>query len=115
MQDAIIGNQTPSAFREVLAGKSSGILRIMIATLRLPLVRNFLFSSVSSVVAPAGQPNYAAANAVLNAAANLQDSQVCFSAISSRVPFSSQQLFQALDMQTLMEMLEEGQCASNSA
>lgn len=81
MQDALIGNQTPSAFREVMAGKSSGVLRIMSATLTLPLVRRFVFSSVSSIVAPAGQPNYAAANAVLNAAANLQDSQVCLAAL----------------------------------
>lgn len=35
-----------------------------------------LFSSVSSIVAPLGQPNYAAANAILNAHANKRSQQV---------------------------------------
>ena len=41
-----------------------------------PTAAQLLFSSVSSFVAPLGQPNYAAANAILNAHANSQTSQV---------------------------------------
>lgn len=41
-----------------------------------PTAAQFLFSSVSSIVAPAGQPNYAAANAALNERANSLAAQV---------------------------------------
>ena len=41
-----------------------------------PARSQLLFSSVSSIVAPTGQPNYAAANAILNAHANAKAQQV---------------------------------------
>ena len=45
-----------------------------------PTHSQLLFSSVSSIVAPTGQPNYAAANAILNAHANSKAQQVIFAA-----------------------------------
>ncbi len=69
-------NQKPSSFRAVMAGKSSGALSLQHATAHSAVSSTIFFSSVSSVVAPLGQPNYAAANAVLNAVANAQNIQV---------------------------------------
>ena len=43
-----------------------------------PVVSSILFSSVSSIVAPTGQPNYAAANAILNSHANSKAAMVSF-------------------------------------
>lgn len=76
VQDKLLLKQDPESFRSVLGAKVSGLLA-MGSTLGLaPLQSILLFSSVSSIVAPLGQPNYAAANAMLNAWANTQGTQV---------------------------------------
>jgi KR domain len=72
----LIGNQTAVTFKAVMAGKSAGVLHLIDKLSVLPLILTCMFSSISSVVAPKSQPNYAAANSVLNAASNLQNSQV---------------------------------------
>jgi len=66
LEDKSLLDQTPSSFRAVLAGKVSGLLRLGSTLAALPTRGLALFSSVSSIVAPVGQPNYAAANAMLN-------------------------------------------------
>ena len=66
LEDKSLLRQTPGSFRAVLAGKVSGLLRMGSALTALPTRGLALFSSVSSIVAPVGQPNYAAANAMLN-------------------------------------------------
>lgn len=84
LQDKLLPKQTPSSFRAVLGVKVSGLLAMDAAMVALPLSSIMLFSSVSSIVAPLGQPNYAAANAMLNAWANGRSSQA--SAGSSHDP-----------------------------
>ena len=66
LEDKSLLKQTPGSFRTVLAGKVSGLLRLGSALTAIPLRALALFSSVSSLVAPVGQPNYATANAMLN-------------------------------------------------
>ena len=75
-QDQLLLRQTPGSFRAVLGAKVSGLLRLGGPPLRLaPAASVLLFSSVSSIVAPLGQPNYAAANAMLNAWASARGAQ----------------------------------------
>ena len=54
----------------------SGLLAIEAQVTALPISCLLLFSSVSSIVAPVGQPNYAAANAILNSMANFNVQKV---------------------------------------
>lgn len=75
-QDQLLLKQTPEMFRGVLGAKVSGLLAMARHVGPTPLSAVLLFSSVSSIVAPLGQPNYAVANAMLNAWANAQSSQV---------------------------------------
>ena len=75
LEDKSLLKQTPSSFRAVLAGKVSGLLRLGSALAALPTRGLALFSSVSSIVAPIGQPNYAAANAMLDNWASSRSAQ----------------------------------------
>ena len=67
--------QTPGSFRAALGAKVGGLLRLQRPLSLAPAAATLLFSSVSSIVAPLGQPNYAAANAMLNAWANAHSEQ----------------------------------------
>ena len=69
LQDALLGNQTLSGIRTVLAAKASGAQTLMHALQRLPLGFTTLFSSVAGLLGSAGQGNYAAANAILDSMA----------------------------------------------
>ena len=70
LRDSLLQNQTPRNFREVFSGKVHGAKRALSSassSTRLP--PSVLFSSVSALVAPPGQSNYAAANGALNSLA----------------------------------------------
>ena len=69
-------NQTPNTLRTEIGPKVSGLLAIQAHVLALPLFALVLFSSVSSIVAPLGQSNYATANAMLNSIANFHSLKV---------------------------------------
>ena len=56
--------------------KISGLIAIENASVGMPLSSIILFSSISSIVAPLGQSNYAVANAMMNSWANGQNLQV---------------------------------------
>ena len=76
LRDATIANQTPASFRAVLGCKVSGLDMMQESLQGAPVASVVLFSSVSSIVAPLGQPNYAAANAMLNHWATAHSNQV---------------------------------------
>ncbi len=76
LRDATISNQTPASFRAVLGCKVVGLDAVHNAMQGTPLMSTVLFSSVSSIVAPLGQPNYADANAMLNNWASAHSNQV---------------------------------------
>jgi hypothetical protein len=76
-QDRLLLKQTPGSFRAALGAKVGGLLCLERPLSLAPAAATLLFSSVSSIVAPLGQPNYAAANAMLNAWANAQSEQAC--------------------------------------
>ena len=71
LQDALLGKQTAASLRSALAPKLSGCLNAAAALRHQPMQRQLLFSSVAALLGNAGQSNYAAANAALDAAARL--------------------------------------------
>ena len=76
LQDALLGNQTLSGIRAVLAAKMSGAETLMAALTCKPLGFTALFSSVAGLLGSAGQGNYAAANAMLDSMASEHTLQV---------------------------------------
>lgn len=76
VQDALLPKQSASGLRAVLAPKLAGTQNLAFACARSPVDGFALFSSIASLLGNAGQTNYAAANAVLDATAALQQSQV---------------------------------------
>ncbi len=69
LEDSLLLNLDRELMRRVLAPKVSGAWNLHSQTLRHPLDFFILFSSLSSVFGHAGQGNYAAANAFLDALA----------------------------------------------
>jgi len=78
LRDSLLPNQTPRNFREVLSGKVHGAKKALspssCSSLLTKTPTSVLFSSVSALVAPPGQSNYAAANGALNHLASLGSS-----------------------------------------
>ena len=73
LADALLLNQTAASLRAVAAPKVAGLQQLSAAAAGQPLVQMLLFSSIAGELGTAGQGNYAAANAALDAAAaNLQ-------------------------------------------
>ncbi|WP_169332695.1 type I polyketide synthase [Nocardia araoensis] len=75
LDDALLFEQTPAHIDRVFAGKVAGAWHLHELTADRPLDLFVLFSSVSAVVGTAGQGNYAAANAYLDALARLRSAQ----------------------------------------
>ncbi len=70
LDDATIGSLTPARLRGVLAAKTDGARNLDELTADLDLDAFVLFSSLAATVGSAGQANYAAANAFLDAFAH---------------------------------------------
>ncbi|MEV0135911.1 SDR family NAD(P)-dependent oxidoreductase [Dactylosporangium sp. NPDC050688] len=69
VDDALVADLTPQRIARVLRAKVDGAQHLHDLTRHLPLAAFTLFSSVSGVLGNAGQGNYAAANAYLDALA----------------------------------------------
>jgi hypothetical protein len=69
LADAALPSQTAASLRAVAAPKLSGLSNLSAAAAGQPLARTLLYSSISGELGTAGQANYAAANAALDAAA----------------------------------------------
>jgi acyl carrier protein len=81
VQDASLARQTAAGMRAVHAPKASGWERLASACSSHPLHQSVVFSSIAGTLGSAGQANYAAANAALDAraAAAQQAGQRCLS------------------------------------
>lgn len=75
LEDGRLAKQTAGSFRRVAAGKVAGLQALERNVAALPTPGVVAFSSVSSIVAPLGQPNYASANASLCAWASAKAAQ----------------------------------------
>lgn len=75
LEDGRLAKQTAGSFRRVAAGKVAGLQALERQLSNAPTSGVVAFSSVSSIVAPLGQPNYASANASLCAWASAKAAQ----------------------------------------
>ncbi|KAL4457258.1 hypothetical protein ABPG75_012123 [Micractinium tetrahymenae] len=75
LHDAMLAQQTASRLRAALAPKLSVLQLARAALAAQPMQRCLLFSSAAALLGNAGQANYAAANAALDAAAAWQQLQ----------------------------------------
>jgi KR domain len=80
VQDGAIASQSARSMRAVFAPKAAAAARLLEAAAASPLQGAALFSSVAGQLGSAGQANYGAANAALDAQAERLQMQVCCSA-----------------------------------
>jgi KR domain len=77
MQDGAIAGQSARSMRAAFAPKEAAAARLLEAAAASPLQGVALFSSVAGQLGSAGQANYGAANAALDAQAERLQAQVC--------------------------------------
>ena len=75
-QDSLLANQTARGMRAVFAPKTIAARQVLSAAALLPLQSTVLFSSVAGQLGSAGQANYGAANAALDAMSDALHTQV---------------------------------------
>jgi hypothetical protein len=77
LKDGVVGSQTAAGLREVYAPKATGLRNLAAAFSGIgPMV--VAYSSIAGVLGSAGQANYAAANAYMDAWADVATQQVPF-------------------------------------
>jgi acyl transferase domain-containing protein/NADPH:quinone reductase-like Zn-dependent oxidoreductase/thioesterase domain-containing protein/acyl carrier protein len=72
LDDGVLVQQSKERFAAVMASKVQGAWNLHILSRELPLDFFVMFSSMASVLGPAGQANYAAANAFMDALAHFR-------------------------------------------
>lgn len=75
LADATLAGQTAAGVRAVLAPKQQGSQLLLQLVAAAPVQQAALFSSTAALIGPAGQANYAAANAMLGALAAEQQAR----------------------------------------
>jgi phthiocerol/phenolphthiocerol synthesis type-I polyketide synthase C len=75
LADSLVENMDEAAIAKVFAAKVGGALNLHTLTLDAPLDFFIMISSAAGVLGPAGQANYAAANAALDAIGQLRRNQ----------------------------------------
>lgn len=75
LRDASLPNQTLSGIREVMAAKVHALQIAQRHPFATQIKNTFVFSSTASLLGPAGQANYAAANASLDAISSAKQSE----------------------------------------
>lgn len=71
LEDALIEKQTLASMRHVWGPKVSAAEGVKAQLWAAPVVKSVFFSSTAAIFGPPGQANYAAANAALNASAQI--------------------------------------------
>ena len=74
LDDGLVEQQSPERFRKVMAAKVEGAWNLHLHTEKLGLDFFVMYSSAASLLGSAGQSNYAAANAYLDALARCRQS-----------------------------------------
>ena len=99
LQDALLGNQTASGMRAILAPKLNGACGLAMAGRHMPLTASIAFSSIAGLTGSSGQANYAAATAALDASQRMMHITVSLMPAIYKLAPAHKRLFHGVAMQ----------------
>ncbi len=83
LHDQLLQRQSPSSLRTVAAPKVAGLLNLGKLASAQPVTAFVPFSSIAALLGNAGQTNYSAANAAMDAWAGQKQEQVCLLSVQN--------------------------------